>query len=546
MKRIYHIYILFFLVTIYACQEEIGSISDLGAPTNLEVSAVVSPDGSGIVDFAATSTGAIIYHYYFGIGDNENPTVSSNGNIRQIYRSSGNYNVRVIAFGPGGISTSASTNIDVEVTYEPPADLIEALTGGDTRNWIWDKEVIGHLGVGPLTDDNGNPLGEPIWYMAQPFEKESEGCLYSDVLTFSLDGNNVLYTLNNFDVTYFNRGEVNAALGLGAPNADQCYDFPVDGGQVVGFFESASGLINTTDISFNIGGNGFMSYFLGTSSYEILSYSDNEIYVRCIQQDDAGAEFAWYQRFIPEDGGGGGNEIEYELIWEEDFLQNGPPSSTNWSYDVGRGNNGWGNNEEQFYTDRPDNVFVENGILKIIAKRENYNGAQFTSARIKTEGKFEFTYGKIEFRAKLPFGGGTWPALWLLGADYQTNTWPAAGEMDVMEHVGNNQDVVQAAVHSPSSFSNTVNKGEVTVNGVSEDFHVYTLEWTAENLKFSVDGNNYYTYDPEVKNDETYPFNKDFFIIMNVAIGGDLGGTIDNQFTEGTMEVDYVRVYQAK
>lgn len=537
----------FLLLGFGACEEELSTLEVPVAPSDLVLTANVAQDGSGQVVFEASADGAMVYHYFLGVSENERATVSPTGDLEYTYRSSGAYTARVVAYGPGGTATNTSIDIEVEVTYEPPAELVAVLTGGSSRNWVWKKDVAGHLGVGPLFDGGGAPVGEPIWYMAQPFEKESDGCLYSDVLTFSLKGDNTIaYQLNNQGVTYFNRGEVMAELGEAAPGADQCYDYDAGNERNVGFFESDSGLPNTTDISFVIGSSGFMSYFLGTSTYEILSYSQDEIYVRCIQTEDSGFQLAWYQRFIAEDASGGDPEKDYELVWSDEFDTDGAPNSANWSYDLGIGNNGWGNNEAQFYTDRADNSYVDNGTLKIVAKRENLNGAQFTSARLKTQDKFEFTYGKIEVRAKLPTGGGTWPAIWLLGADFETNTWPAAGEMDIMEHVGNNQDVIQAAVHSPSSFGNTQNKGDIRINGVSEEFHVYELEWTADGLDFGVDGNVFYTYNPSAKNADTYPFNKDFFIILNIAMGGDLGGAIDNAFTESAMEIDYVRVYQEK
>lgn len=544
--KVFAILLCFF--SIFGCEEELSEIEAIDAPTDLTLDATVSQDGSGIVSLSANANGAMVYHYFLGLSENEKASVSSTGKLDYTYRSSGAYTVRVVAYGPGGSATNTSAEIDVEVTYEAPSDLINILTNGSSRNWLWDKSVIGHLGVGPLFDGDGNPVGEPIWYMAQPFEKESEGCLYSDVVTFSTKpDNSISYQLNNLGSTYFNAGEVNAELGEAAPNADRCYDYDAGAVTSVGFFESASGLTNTTDISFILGNNAFISYFLGTSTYEILSYSADIIYLRCIQVNDAGEQLAWYQRLVAEDADGeetGGGE--YELFWSEEFDTDGAPDPNHWNYDLGTGDNGWGNGEAQTYTDRAENVFVDNGTLKIVAKRENLNGATFTSARIKSQDKFEFTYGKIEIRAKLPSGGGTWPALWLLGADFETNTWPAAGEMDIMEHVGNRQDVVQAAVHSPSSFGNTQNKGDLTVTGVSDEFHLYELEWTADALKFGVDGNNYYTYNPSSKNDSTYPFNKDFFFILNVAMGGSLGGDIDNAFTEGTMEVDYIRVYQEK
>ncbi len=167
-------------------------------------------------------------------------------------------------------------------------------------------------------------------------------------------------------------------------------------------------------------------------------------------------------------------------------------------------------------------------------------GSAYSSARIKTEGLQEFTYGRVEARAKLPTGGGTWPAIWMLGADYLTNPWPAAGEMDIMEHVGNQQDIVFASTHDPNNFGGNARTGSVLVTGASDEFHIYEMEWTETEIKFAVDGIVYHT----VSNDSSLPFNKDFFFILNVAMGGTFGGNVDPAFMESTMEVDYVRMYQ--
>lgn len=167
-------------------------------------------------------------------------------------------------------------------------------------------------------------------------------------------------------------------------------------------------------------------------------------------------------------------------------------------------------------------------------------GPSFSSARIKSEGLQEFTYGRVEARAKLPTGGGTWPAIWMLGADYLTNPWPAAGEMDIMEHVGNSQDIVFASTHDPNNFGGNARTGSVFAPGVSDDFHIYEMEWTETEIKFAFDGNVFHT----VSNDGSLPFNKDFFFILNVAMGGSFGGAIDSEFTESTMQVDYIRMYQ--
>jgi beta-glucanase (GH16 family) len=192
--------------------------------------------------------------------------------------------------------------------------------------------------------------------------------------------------------------------------------------------------------------------------------------------------------------------------------------------------------------------------LKVIAKKENFtNQGQtktHTSARLNS--KFAFQYGRLEVRAKLPTGNGTWPAIWLLGKNinedggywdnqgFGTSNWPACGEIDVMEHWGNNQNYIQSAMHTPSSFGGTVNKGGQMVATASTDFHIYALEWTAEKMVFSVDGIVHYTYDPAVKDAATWPFDAEQYILLNIAIEPG----IDPNFTESAMEIDYVRIYQ--
>ena len=230
------------------------------------------------------------------------------------------------------------------------------------------------------------------------------------------------------------------------------------------------------------------------------------------------------------------------LVWADEFNVDGAPDASKWGYDTGAG--GWGNNEPQFYTSRSENVRVENGFLKITAKKESYEGAPYTSARINTQSKFSIKYGKVEVRAKLPEGGGTWPAIWMLGSNFQTVGWPASGEIDIMEHRGNEPGKVHSAIHTPSSYGATTNSGSRTVANVSSEFHVYAVEWTPQKIAFSVDGVIHYTYMPAVRNSSTWPFDAPQFIILNVAMGGNFGGNIDPNFTSGTMEIDYVRVFQ--
>jgi len=243
----------------------------------------------------------------------------------------------------------------------------------------------------------------------------------------------------------------------------------------------------------------------------------------------------------------------YELVWADEFNSGTQPNPAYWSYDLGTGQAGWGNNEIQVYTQSSDNVRIENGGLLIQARREG--GSQWSSARIKTQAKQSFTYGRVEFRAKLPTGSGTWPALWMLGEDIVTESWPACGEIDVMEHVGKDPGTIHASLHTPSSFGATVNTRSRQLPTFNSSFHVYATEWDEEAIRFYIDDQLYYTYAPAGKNASNWPFDDPFFLIMNVAMGGDFGSDpqyetggqrngIDPNLELATMEVDYVRVYQ--
>jgi len=547
MKKL-NIYTLLMLLAAFTfgCHEELPELDRLIAPSDLNLNVNVSEDGSGQVNFQASAKDAMVYHYYLGIDDNESPVISPDGSFTYAYKASGTYFPRVLAFGAGGQSSSTAAEIEVNVVFEPPTELVTELTNNSSRTWVWHKSVPGHLGVGPEFYDDGSVGDAPIWYTAAPFEKESAGCLYSDEITFTQNANGaVSMQLTNNGVTYFHIDEAADALGVARPASDECYEYAVPETNLVSFFESDNGIPGSTDVGMELSGGGFMSYYLNSSVYEIMSIEDGVMTVRVVQDVD-GFKLAWYQTFIATDAQDdeGDNNASYELVWSDEFDTEGAPDAAIWTYDLGTGTNGWGNNESQYYTDRAENIKVENGLLKITALRENFSGSQFTSARIKTENNFEFTYGKVEVRAKLPEGVGTWPAIWMLGANFDQVSWPACGEIDIMEHVGRDQDQILASLHSPSSFGATQNSGKTTVSGVSNEFHVYAVEWTEESITFSVDDQAFYSYNPEVKNNDTWPFDKDFFLILNVAMGGTLGGEIDGNFTESTMEVDYVKVYQ--
>lgn len=229
--------------------------------------------------------------------------------------------------------------------------------------------------------------------------------------------------------------------------------------------------------------------------------------------------------------------VALSLLWSEEFNTAGAPDPSKWGYDLGAG--GWGNNEAQHYTNRPENVIVSGGTLKIILKKEVFSGSQYTSARLLSKDKFSFKYGKVEVRAKLPAGGGTWPAIWMLGNNINTAGWPASGEIDIMEHVGNQQNKIHSTLHHPGHFGANGDGSSVIIPTASSEFHRYGMEWTAASLKFFVDDVPFYTF----PNNASLPFNQNFFFILNVAMGGNFGGAIDPAFTSGTLEIDYIKVY---
>ncbi len=213
----------------------------------------------------------------------------------------------------------------------------------------------------------------------------------------------------------------------------------------------------------------------------------------------------------------------------------------------------WFNNEQQHYTNRIENAYVSDGSLKIVAKKETFSDQghtkQYTSARLNA--KYAFKYGRVVVRAKLPAGTGTWPAIWTLGknineagAYWQTqgfgNTnWPACGEIDIIEHWGSNQNFVQSAMHTPSSHGGTINHGGQVIGTVSTQFHLYEMDWQRDKIIFSVDGVEHYRYAPTTRNSSTWPYTSEQYLLLNIAIEP----SIDANFTQSAMEIDYVRIY---
>jgi len=241
----------------------------------------------------------------------------------------------------------------------------------------------------------------------------------------------------------------------------------------------------------------------------------------------------------------------YKLVWLDEFDTDGHPDPTKWSYDLGDGCPricGWGNNELEYYTNNLDNARVEAGHLIIAALHEPQAKNPYTSARLVSKGKGDWTYGKVEVRSKNPSGKGTWPAVWMLPTDNHYGGWPSSGEIDIMEHVGFVKDTVYGTVHTQSYNHGigTQKGGQLLVPTTEEAFHKYGIEWDAEKIDFLIDDQVYFTFNNDHETSDEWPFDQDFHLILNVAVGGNWGGKegIDDTIWPQQMVVDYVRVFQ--
>lgn len=539
LKQITAVFLLLMMVN---CQDDNVEFGALTAPTNLQVkvdiigktAATPDGDGTGKVLLTAKADNAISYKYIFSDGTSEN---APSGIFEKAFTKPGvnTYTVTVLASGKGGITTNTTIEVKVLSTFKDE-EAVQFLTGGSSKKWYWSQSEQGHLGVGPNAPSTDANFGQqnyyPAWYTAAPDEKAST-CLYNSVMTFSKEGDQLKFNLDNKGDTYYNAGY----LGGGD---DRCQALDTKGLKTVLLSPSDSfvsknpnAASQTRGTVLNISDNGFMGYFIGTSKYEILSITDNRMVVRAVQGNNS--MLAWYHIFTTTPPGAAGPTDYTKLVWSDEFDKDGAPDDTKWGYDLGAG--GWGNGEAQTYTNKAENVKVEGGVLKITARKD---GANFTSARIKTLGKYSFKYGKIEFKAKMAKGGGTWPAVWSLGSDFPTVGWPACGEIDFLEYVGNKPNDISSALHFPGNSGGGALVGRKTIQNAETEFHVYKTIWSPASIKFYVDNELYFSY----ANSANTVFNKEFFLIMNVAMGGSLGGTIDPLFTQGTMEVDYIRVYQ--
>lgn len=547
MKKFINIVSIIALFLMASCQEDIKTFGAIDTPSNFLVTAQIlgqnnttapNGDGSGKVIFTAKANNAISYRYIFGDGTSDN---SPSGIYEKRYNLTGlnTFTVTVIATGKGGVAATTTINVTVLSIFEDP-QAVQFLTGGSQKTWYWAASEAGHLGVGQ-NDSDATKNYFANYYQAAPWEKAASpdsACLYGNELIFSKVGGQLKFQLNNQGQTFFNKDFQSVAGGTAG--SDFCYNYNVGGLKNVNLGPSESvimaspdRLTRTTGTMMNFSDGGFMGYYIGQSSYEILSISATRMTVRAVMGGNPA--LAWYHTFTTIQPTQDATDYS-NLVFSDEFSTDGAPDPTKWGYDLGN-NNGWGNGELQSYTNSPSNVIVQGGNLVITAKK---TGSSYTSARLKSENKYEFSYGKVEFRAKLPAGAGTWPALWMLGQNYATNTWPACGEIDIMEHKGNQPNIILGSVHyTGRSGGNSVTSQTLSSN-VSGDFRKYKVIWSPQSIRFYVENVLFHS----VINTNSLPFNSDFFLIMNVAMGGTFGGTVDPAFTQSSMEVDYVRVYQ--
>jgi len=287
---------------------------------------------------------------------------------------------------------------------------------------------------------------------------------------------------------------------------------------------------NAVNYEFDLGNGVFKLEPTGKLNYKYPSTGNYE--VKVFAKNSAGQMVSKFLQVSV--------NVSSSLLWSDEFNIAGSPDPSKWNYDIGTGSGGWGNNELQYYTSRQGNVYVSNGTMKIVAKKESFGGSNYTSARLLTRDKFSFKYGKVEARAKLPAGVGTWPAIWMLGANIGTVGWPACGEIDIMEHKGSQLNKIYGTIHYPGFSGGNAVGGTTSISNATTDFHVYSVEWSETAIRFFVDGVSYFT----VANNSSIPFNHNFFLLLNVAMGGNFGGAVDPLFSQAQMEIDYIRVYQ--
>ncbi len=502
-------------------------------PSNLQVSVTIAGadisnpygDGSGVVTLTATADDAITYQFEYNGTTSAAPT----GTKKYTFQNSGTkvYAITAIAISSDNKSISQTLNVEVYYNYTPSTELISMLTNDASKEWRIKFESSGHFGYGDANATTAN-----LW-SAKAYERENLGA-YDDRFTFNTNATFTHTTNGNvYGKSVPITSDLGGSQGLTANSDGEFENYPYANYSKTWSLSLVEGKETMT-----LSGIGFLGYYTGGNhAYTIISRSNTELSVSCIGADGLKWFVVLTTADVPDRNQGPANSIYKNLVWSDEFDVNGAPNTTNWGYDLGAG--GWGNNELQTYTNSTENAIVEGGVLKIKAKA---NGSGYTSARLKSQGLRKFTYGRIEVRAKLPASTGTWPAIWMLGSNFTSVGWPTCGEMDIMEQKGWEKNKVLGTFHWQDSASNSyAGYGlDTTASTSTTEFHLYSLEWTPSVIYVLYDDVPYVTF----TNNGNLPFHADFFVILNIAMGGNLGGTVDPNFTQDTMEVDYVRVYQ--
>lgn len=235
----------------------------------------------------------------------------------------------------------------------------------------------------------------------------------------------------------------------------------------------------------------------------------------------------------------------YKLVWQDTFDYEGTPKKDLWNIEIA--GHGFGNNEAQFYTDRLKNVFVKDGMLHIVAHKEDYEHRHYTSAKLTTLNKNHIQYGRVEVMVKIPTGDGTWPAIWFLGTDIKEVGWPTCGEIDLMEHVGHHPEHIHFSLHSRTNYHHIGNQPTLALDvpGILDGFHEFAMDWTDEFFIFYIDQKEIVRFNKkDYLGKADWPFDHPFYLILNLALGGTWGGPIDDQIFPMTMAFKYIKVYE--
>jgi|TARA_B110000438_G_scaffold28543_1_gene27590 beta-glucanase (GH16 family) len=477
-------------------------------------------DGTGVVKFTANATNGVSYSFRFGTGDEK----TSSGSVEYTYDRQGTstYNIKVLAYSSTNNFISLDKSLTIYVRPDSDQTLLELLAGGSSKTWKINAAQDAHFSNG-VADKKYSTYWE-----AYAFSKASSG-FYDDEYIFNVNGT---YKHKTNKTIFGKAGHLTNDFGSTSQSANssgEIENYPLDDYQTT-FVAKKDGDLNKLEIN----GKGFIGFYVGEHNYTIECHDSENIYLRSLDDQD----IAWYVWLTSSTVSDTNPKDQFtNLVWSDEFDEPGALDSSKWVHEVG---DSWYNNEVQSYTSRLENSKVEDGKLKIIAKKESYNGNNYTSARIISNTKKDFTYGRVDIKAKIPGKKGTWPALWLLGSNFKSITWPACGEIDILEASQSNNFKVQSTVHHPDNYGEGDSHISDDYNDITEVFHIYSLVWTKQAMTFYVDDKPYHI----VGNSCALPFNWNQFIILNVAMGGNMGGEIATDFVSDTMEIDYVRIYK--